>query len=123
MDEIQILQDFVLKILKNALISNTLKICLFTEYIESQSKTKEIKDDLLYKELEVNDLQAEVKNLKFQLEHRNKCSVCLEKYITHVCIPCGHYCICQECITYLVNKSKCPICNNTLIDFYKVYES
>ena len=36
-----------------------------------------------------------------------QCSVCLCADLTHIFVPCGHYCVCFECGS---KCKKCPIC-------------
>ena len=38
------------------------------------------------------------------------CVVCLEKERTHCYIPCGHICICTDCINHPGCQMQCPIC-------------
>lgn len=37
------------------------------------------------------------------------CVVCLDGKKTHLLVPCGHLCLCENCSNQL-NDGKCPIC-------------
>jgi hypothetical protein len=43
----------------------------------------------------------------------NECCVCMDNIKTHAFVPCGHMCICEECLWELELKTyplKCPLC-------------
>jgi len=43
------------------------------------------------------------------------CAVCLSEKKSTICIPCRHFCVCQECAQVLKAQSnKCPICRSTV---------
>jgi hypothetical protein len=46
------------------------------------------------------------------------CVVCMDSKRTHAIIPCGHYCLCENCIN-IVNT--CPMCNGPKTSSIKVY--
>jgi len=46
------------------------------------------------------------------------CSVCLSKPSDHVLLPCGHVCLCSECIP---NVHMCPLCNSAARSRHKIY--
>jgi len=62
----------------------------------------------------------------YQLD--NKCSICLHNQSEYIFIPCGHLCICSECIIFVnINnnfniKYKCPICRN-MSSIFQVFKS
>ena len=49
------------------------------------------------------------------------CVVCMDKQADYVIVPCGHLCICADCIRQVNNK--CPICRITFSNHYRVYIS
>ena len=54
------------------------------------------------------------------------CVVCLDEKKDHVCLPCGHVCLCAACVLRLGSrpkqkKSKCPMCEKDVDDILKVY--
>ena len=60
------------------------------------------------------------------------CSVCLTNPLEMLLKPCGHICLCHQCLTLLLNNSygqpsssqpKCPICREDVIDSERVYLS
>ncbi|XP_060878195.1 uncharacterized protein LOC132950680 [Metopolophium dirhodum] len=38
------------------------------------------------------------------------CVICLSNVNSHACIPCGHKCLCRDCLGNLIHN-RCPICN------------
>eukprot|EP01083_Nonionella_stella_P047775 127893_1 len=52
-------------------------------------------------------------------ERENECVICFDKSRTHVFVPCGHHCICEDCIP-LFNET-CPLCKTQCDKIIKVY--
>ena len=52
-------------------------------------------------------------------EDRNQCPICLNNEITHICVPCGHFCLCTDCAKII--KHRCPICRVDLENIIRVY--
>ena len=48
------------------------------------------------------------KKTKKQKQANTRCVVCLSKQRRYLCAPCGHLCLCENCIQRM--KRKCPIC-------------
>ncbi|TMW68290.1 hypothetical protein Poli38472_005758 [Pythium oligandrum] len=42
------------------------------------------------------------------------CVICLDSAKERICVPCGHYCMCADCIKQLVKPSKCPMCRTAI---------
>jgi hypothetical protein len=42
------------------------------------------------------------------------CVVCLENEKEKIFVPCGHYCMCAECISQLGVPKKCPMCRQAV---------
>merc|ERR1712129_320694 len=79
---------------------------------------------------ERNELKMELDEVRVQFEDdskeserprrpRTECVICLDKPRTHCCVPCGHKCLCVNCVGSI---SKCPICQRELMYFIKVYD-
>lgn len=50
------------------------------------------------------------------------CVICQDNLKTHVIVPCGHFCLCENCSTKLdPNHSNCPMCRRFPISFLKVF--
>lgn len=47
------------------------------------------------------------------------CCVCLTNENSHVIIPCGHKCVCEDCGSQI---DKCPICRQHFTSLFKVFE-
>jgi N-acetylneuraminic acid mutarotase len=65
-------------------------------------------------QLQVEELQR----AKAMLEEQKICSICADREIRVVLIPCGHRCLCRECSTVL---TKCPICRKPVSDRIDTY--
>ena len=41
-----------------------------------------------------------------------ECAVCIDKERTHIFMPCGHRCVCEECsaMVMLAAQPLCPFC-------------
>lgn len=50
------------------------------------------------------------------------CSICLSATKTHVLIPCGHKCMCDECARSYRAGSRCPICRGGVQSVVRVYD-
>jgi len=50
---------------------------------------------------------------------RAECVICLEEGADHTCVPCGHVCLCSECLPL---RGQCPICNAPVRDVIKVFQ-
>ena len=52
------------------------------------------------------------------------CLVCYENARTHACIPCGHLCLCLDCVNRLWECHElpgCPVCRNLVREFQRIY--
>jgi hypothetical protein len=50
------------------------------------------------------------------------CSVCLTATKTHVLIPCGHKCVCDQCARGYRAGSHCPICRGRVQSVVRVFD-
>ena len=48
----------------------------------------------------------------------SNCCVCLVKPSDHVLLPCGHVCLCSECI---LNIHTCPLCNSAVHSKHQIF--
>ena len=52
----------------------------------------------------------------------NKCVICLESEATHAHIPCGHLCVCGDCVAcYDSAGDSCPLCRERSYCVTKIY--
>lgn len=55
-----------------------------------------------------------------------ECIVCKSSKRSYITVPCGHYCMCMECVSNYYSKStgvpQCPICRTPLQSIMKVFE-
>lgn len=62
---------------------------------------------------------SEIALLEMPLESETKvCIICIEREITYIAVPCGHFNYCRECIEKL---HKCAVCNGPIKQKVKVY--
>jgi hypothetical protein len=47
-----------------------------------------------------------------------KCSICLDKNVDVLYLPCNHNICCNECNTELIKYNKCPLCRNYIDNYY-----
>jgi serine/threonine protein kinase len=52
-----------------------------------------------------------------QKEEENLCIICLDRHRTHILIPCGHWCLCEE----HAQQGKCPICRTDVASSNRVF--
>lgn len=52
----------------------------------------------------------------------SNCHICMEKPISQIFIPCGHYAVCNNCIIKIKNcYNRCPICNENIISTQNIF--
>ena len=50
------------------------------------------------------------------------CKLCYANPLTHACLPCGHHCLCSECVKRLREYSdRCPVCRNLVGQDQRIY--
>ena len=55
------------------------------------------------------------------LDDDRTCVVCLENARTHIAVPCGHFCQCEECAT-TCSPHECPMCRGKVTCWMKVFQ-
>ena len=52
-----------------------------------------------------------------------ECMVCMDAAVSHVMIPCGHLCVCEQCVAILrVNPCQtCPHCRSSMQKVYIIW--
>lgn len=99
-----------------------------TDIIENDSNninfTNPIKKTIENLKDEIKKLKNEIKDKEEKLEELdNKCSVCFTNKSNIIFIPCGHLCICDDCVYNEYTQkyiSSCPMCRSNGIR-YLVY--
>ena len=51
-------------------------------------------------------------------EDANRCVVCMEEQRTHILIPCGHWCLCEE---HAQGMRECPVCRGKVASNHRVF--
>jgi len=111
-------KDLLLKSLKESFeINSHSKNVLIQKYIEESKK----QENLIY-ELKKN---IEFSNKKLsEYDGKTTCSICYKNKINILLEPCGHICLCEQCLSELGNYSKyCPICRQAINNSKKIYFS
>lgn len=88
--------------------------------IYSQNKINRERQERTTVDLGPHEMEAIVDPTMIQLIVRESsvCLHCRSRPITHIIIPCGHHCICEECSNIV---SICPSCHNPKNQTQKVY--
>lgn len=96
---------------------------------ELQDEIRELKLDGAGQKKQIAELanknklkDVRIKMLKKQINTFAKhCIVCWENPADHVLVPCGHICLCTECVKNKAHGSKCPHCRAAYTSVYKCY--
>tara|TARA_B100001094_G_scaffold323486_1_gene374472 strand:- start:1632 stop:2378 length:747 start_codon:yes stop_codon:yes gene_type:complete len=118
-------QDNVYDIIKNikyieyfSEIINNYETEIYDKHIQNLRKT------LYILESKINKKRIKLNKISNQgyTNNQDKCPICLNLPKTHIIIPCGHICLCENCSSKImdINKS-CPICNTMANGTYKVF--
>lgn len=59
-----------------------------------------------------------------QEDNGPECSICLDKPPTYACIPCGHKCVCEDCVPAMQADltQLCPLCRSKPICWTQIYD-
>jgi len=96
------------------------------EIQENQSLVLSITDKLSklslfdLEEVSLHTQDLLVKKKKEQRESR-LCVVCIDQEKTNVVVPCGHFCLCENCAEQLPRPVKCPVCRGCAREVVRVY--
>jgi len=96
------------------------------ELQENQSLLLSITDKLSklslfdLEEVSLHTQELLVKKKKEQRESR-LCVVCIDQEKTNLVVPCGHFCLCENCAEQLPRPVKCPVCRGGAREVVRVY--
>lgn len=68
--------------------------------------------------LEQKEKIAKMKTENKKLKQETICKICLDKQISRVFLPCGHFVCCEDCC---ISLKKCPMCRNLIRAVVKSY--
>ena len=96
-----------------------------------EAKAAEEKDAEREDNLVQAKVNAKVKAVKEKLQEEakdaTKCVVCLDSPKTHLLQPCGHYCICSECLEemkgFVASLRICPMCREPFKSSQRVWDA
>lgn len=57
---------------------------------------------------------AEKPRAVFDHKDEPDCVVCLDAAKEQIFVPCGHFCMCKDCIAQLCQPKKCPLCREAI---------
>ena len=69
---------------------------------------------------DVNNLTSILKETKISVNKvyeskGTECVICMDKGYEVVFVPCGHYCLCENCANQILETTKkCPLCRQTV---------
>jgi len=50
-----------------------------------------------------------------------ECVVCMDRFPFFACVPCGHLCLCQDCLQQMPDQRQCPVCMMTMTSTVRIY--
>eukprot|EP00930_Biecheleria_cincta_P059311 TRINITY_DN45058_c0_g1_i1.p1 TRINITY_DN45058_c0_g1~~TRINITY_DN45058_c0_g1_i1.p1 ORF type:complete len:428 (-),score=98.20 TRINITY_DN45058_c0_g1_i1:51-1334(-) len=53
-----------------------------------------------------------------------QCAICLSEQASHTCVPCGHHCLCENCMHNALNArclDRCPLCKQGVEKVIRVH--
>ena len=57
-----------------------------------------------------------------ELDFDKECVICKSQPISHIMLPCAHFCLCEFCISRKEEfHGKCPMCSTEIMEIKKVY--
>lgn len=94
--------------------------CSFDQVVQGMRNKQKIYNGIRYNESkrEEGPISESTKNTN----NFGNCAICLDAPRTHVFVPCGHMCACQECSSKVIHKQrKCPICKQNSTQAIQVF--
>uniref|UniRef100_A0A7S3D9H4 RING-type domain-containing protein n=2 Tax=Palpitomonas bilix TaxID=652834 RepID=A0A7S3D9H4_9EUKA len=64
--------------------------------------------------------ERQVRREREAAETEKQCKICYANDASHALLPCGHFCVCEECLPHL---RQCPICNGDFVDSNRIYQA
>lgn len=100
------LNDYLNKLFEKLLVTPEPKSS--RSILNSPSKESKIPQQILENETNKN-------------EDDELCIICLEKKVSHACIPCGHLKYCEKCVKIIVDRNECAVCRSKVQSVYKIF--
>jgi len=119
--EVHTLESEISNLTKN-IKTITLKLADMTTSYNEEKKYKSYLTGENLDQLDDSDLKKIYRNLKLEKMRRRtmkKCTVCLQKEVSIICLPCGHVCLCEECSLNVSNR--CPLDRAKITELKRVY--
>merc|ERR1712130_217175 len=91
-----------------------------------REKQRIYRGDLLRQEIEASTIKEkkEPQSSCDDLSDNNRiCIICCQFERTHAFVPCGHLCVCENCVQVTLETKMCPICRQSSTQAIKVYFS
>jgi len=61
------------------------------------------------------------RNVTQEMPAVTECVVCLDAARTHILVPCGHQCVCEDCASELSEGDACPVCRQQIVMKARVF--
>jgi hypothetical protein len=76
----------------------------------------------ILKQRSLNKTSTENKNKEVKIygDNDEDCNICLRNKKSIILIPCGHFCVCGECMQNLDETSLCPICRDKIDNYVDI---
>ena len=87
--------------------------------IDKEFKCVYLHDDFQFINKTLNGKKKQNVSPSNRGEGEHVCSICLENENNWILIPCGHKCVCGECVTRI---TACPLCRTQIVSKNIVYE-
>lgn len=93
----------------------------YAERIAGMERTFKTRFDEVGRKCEQLSVELQRAERKVQVpeaQTSSECVICMDAQRTHICLPCGHFVMCDSCISLVAD---CPICRTRVQSFVKVF--
>ena len=90
------------------------------DLIKRENELKQRDLEFKAREIAFREREIRLKQRELQFKEREECIVCMDKSRQFACVPCGHRCLCFDCVNQI--NDKCPICRAEIESTVRVYE-
>lgn len=95
--------------------------CQYVNLVKGEEFVKHMREKLQSEENRSEENRSLPTTLEEKIESNNDlCSICVGNRCDIAFIPCGHVCVCKECVFGL---KKCPICRIETLEILKLFFS
>lgn len=98
------------------------------KHIEDLKKTYDELKDGRFEAGGATSSSSETANLAILDEEDEKlnvipweCVVCMDRFPFYACVPCGHLCLCSDCLQQMPDQRQCPVCMMAMTSTVRLY--